>query len=116
MVAGFGSNKEVACLQDIYACAWGNGVEKLDGHRMHKLLSVLQSYLVEVPKFALDKEEKLVMQECRMVCKKKTAFAVVLISKRDIALSVLMINSFVLEEIFADNNNTAGSCVTWNLN
>jgi hypothetical protein len=82
---------------------------------MHKLLSVLQSDLVEVPKLALDKEEKLVMQEGRMVCEKKAAFAVVLVSERDEALSVFVINSFVHKEIFANNNNPAGSCVTRNL-
>lgn len=82
---------------------------------MHKLLSVLQSDFVEVPKLALDKEEKLVMQEGCLVCKKKAAFAVVLVSERDEALSVLVINAFVHKEIFADDDNPTGSCVTRNL-
>ena len=82
---------------------------------MHKLFSVLQSYLVKVAKLALDKEEKLVMQEGCLVCKKKAAFAVLLISERNKALAVFVVYSFVNKKIFADNDNPARTAVTWDL-
>jgi hypothetical protein len=68
VVARLSAYKQVACLQDVDACARRHSVEKLDCDRVDKLLCVLEGHFVKVSELALDEEEKLVVQECRLAC------------------------------------------------
>ena len=83
---------------------------------MNQLLRVLQRDLVKITKLALYEEKKLIVQESRLAGYEKTTFSVLLVSKWNIAFAVFVVDSFVYEEVFTDDDDSARARVTWYLN
>ena len=82
---------------------------------MDELLSVLQIHFVKVAKIALDEKEELVVQEGRLACEEKAALTVLLVPERDKALAIFVVDAFVNEEVFTDDDNPTGAGVAWDL-
>lgn len=82
---------------------------------MNELFSELKSHLVQIAEFTLDEKEELVMQESGVAGNEQVAFPVRIMPQRDKALSIFMVDSLVDQEVLADDDDSTGAVVTWDL-